>query len=169
MEVANVPREPIGKGNGVDAATLDFLHELLLYAQPEVIVEAGTYQGSFALIARAACPDAAIFTADVCKYQQHEGIEKVEFFWGDFVDMLKEHTIREIDFAFIDSGPPFLVSGEHKDSRLGHYELVKGLMAPGGIIATHDTGRPNWEGANEIIIDSDIQLNFGRGLSLRQL
>ncbi|KKM14789.1 hypothetical protein LCGC14_1702630, partial [marine sediment metagenome] len=78
---------------------------------------------------------------------------------------------REIDFAFIDSGPPpVLKPPQHEPGvRLRHYNAVMPYMSKGGIIATHDTGKTDWDGATSILFDADIQFNCGRGLSLRQI
>ncbi len=158
------------ESHSVDGPTLDLLYELLRFMQPGIIVEAGTFQGSFALIARAACPDAKIYTADIVPYEQHEGIENVTFFWGDSNDMLKRYDIQGVDFAFIDSGPPAMLDDQWGTNvREMHYEAAKERMAPGGVIATHDTVSLEWQGAERIVGDASIQLNSGRGLSLRQI
>ena len=166
-----IPYEPVDIGHGTDGITLNFLAELLRYTQPKVIVEAGTYQGSFTLLAREVCPDAIIHTADIHEHQWHGDVRAAaDFFLGDFEDMIRQWPptfTTFIDFAFIDSGPAAGVPSED-GVRLRHYEAVKPYMT-GGIIATHDTAKTDWGGAKEIIADASIQLNCGRGLSLRQV
>jgi len=168
FERLGIPYEPVNKGLGTDGVTLQFLYDLLCYIQPHVIVEAGTLQGSFVLLAREACPSAEIYTADVHKCKWHRDDTASFFFLGDFSEMLKEGEICDIDFAFIDSGPSVGVPSED-GVRLYHYNAVKPYMRKGGIIATHDTAKTDWDGAVEIIADASIQLNCGRGLSLRQI
>jgi len=171
-----IPYEPAKKGHGTDGATLRFLYDFLQYTQPSLIVEAGTFEGSFVLLAHEACPDATIYTADICMYDQHDGVEDAAIFcWGDFRLMLEENDLSDIDFAFIDSGPPINKNGmaEMNDSikslRATHYNAVLSRMRKGGIVATHDTRKPDWDFAPEIIADAGLQLNCGRGLALRQI
>ena len=159
------------EGGGTEVETLHFLYGLLKYMQPKVIVEAGTYRGDFAVLARSACPSAEIFTADIFKHKWTDDLEKdATFFLGDFEKMLHVKCV-EIDFAFIDSGPPpVLKPPQHEPGvRLRHYNAVMPYMAVGGIIATHDTGKTDWDGATSILFDADIQFNCERGLSLRQI
>ena len=160
-------------GDGTEGETLDFLYSLLRYTQPKVIVEAGTCRGNFVAVAHIACPKAAIYTADIF---EHEWICDVRgwavFFAGDFEEMLKAwFTGVEIDFAFIDSGPPPVLEPPQLEPgvRLRHYNAVLPYMKQGGIIATHDTGKTDWTGASTIIEGAGINLNCGRGLSLRQI
>ena len=160
-------------GAGTEEETLDFLQSFLRYTQPKVIVEAGTCQGNFVAVAHMACPKAAIYTADIF---EHKWICDVRgwavFFAGDFEEMLKAwFTCPEIDFAFIDSGPPSmrLLPKREPGVRLRHYNAVLPYMKKGGIIATHDTRKTDWTGASTIIEDAGMNLNSGRGLSLRQV
>jgi len=161
------------EGGGTEVETLHFLHGLIHYMQPKVIVEAGTCRGDFVTYARFACPSAEIFTADIFKHKWTDDLERdATFFLGDFEKMLQELLVgREIDFAFIDSGPPpVLKPPQHEPGvRLRHYNAVKPYMSEGGIIATHDTEKTDWTGALSIIADADIRFNYGRGLSLRQI
>ena len=161
------------KGGGTETETLHFLYGLLKYMQPKVIVEAGTCRGDFTVLARHACPEAEIYTADIFKHKWIADLENLAmFFLGDFAKMLQEQlTDREIDFAFIDSGPPptLLPPQLEVGVRSRHYYAVKPYMRVGGIIAVHDTEKTDWSGAFSIIEDADIRLNRGRGLSLRQI
>ena len=161
------------EGGGTETETLHFLYGLLKYMQPKVIVEAGTCRGDFTVLARIACPSAEIFTADIFKHKWIADLGNLAmFFLGDFEKMLRELLQgREIDFAFIDSGPPPVLLPPQLEAgvRLRHYDAVKPYMSKGGIIATHDTEKTDWTGALSITADADIRFNYGRGLSLRQI
>jgi hypothetical protein len=66
------------------------------------------------------------------------GPSNLRFYYGDFEDML--NRVRDtpvVDFAFIDSGPPFVQEWEHT-VRWRHYNAVKPFMAPGGLVISHD-------------------------------
>ncbi len=160
------------EGGGTETETLHFLYGLLHYTQPKVIVEAGTCRGDFTSMAHTACPNAAIYTADIFKHKWiGDLMEYGVFFQGDFEKMLQEWLVGGgIDFAFIDSGPPpILLPPQHEAGvRIRHYNAVKPYMKAGGIIATHDTGKTDWTGAASIVADASIHLDCGRGLSLRQ-
>lgn len=163
----------IEAGGGTETETLHFLYGLIHYMQPKVIVEAGTYQGDFTILARHACPKAAILTADIFKHKWIDDVNNhAAFFLGDFEKMLQEQLQGiEIDFAFIDSGPPPILKPPWHESgvRLRHYNAVLPYMAKGGIITTHDTGTDDWHGVSTIKENAGINLNCGRGLSLRQI
>ncbi len=161
------------KGGGTEVETLHFLYGLLQYLQPKVIVEAGTCRGDFTVLARIACPDADIYTADIFKHKWIADLnERAIVFFGDFEKMLRELLgDTDIDFAFIDSGPPPTLEPPQFEAgvRLRHYNAVMPYMSVGGIIATHDTKKTDWNGAHAVINDADIQFNCGRGLVLRQI
>ena len=163
----------IEAGGGTETETLHFLYGFLRYTQPKVIVEAGTCRGDFTVLARHACPEAEIYTADIFKHKWIDDVRDIAaFFEGDFQKMLQVWlTGIEVDFAFIDSGPPpVLKLPQHEPGvRLRHYEAVLPYMAKGGIIATHDTVTRDWHAASKIVHEASIQLNCGRGLSLRQI
>ncbi len=171
--VNNMATVDTEKGGGTETETLRFLYGLLHYVQPKVIVEAGTCRGDFTILARHACPKAEIYTADIFKHKWVADLEdRAVFFHGDFEKMLRELLRgREVDFAFIDSGPPpILLPPQHEAGvRIRHYNAVLLYMRTGGIIATHDTGKTDWTGAASIVADASIHLNCGRGLSLRQI
>ena len=160
-------------GGDTEPETLHFLYSLLHYMQPKVIVEAGTCRGDFTILARNACPSADIYTADIFRHKWVDNInDRAAFFHGDFEKMLKETFVgHEIDFAFIDSGPPPKLPPPQFEAgvRIRHYNAVLPYMRADGIIATHDTAKTDWTGASSIIDDADIQFNCGRGLSLRQI
>ena len=160
-------------GDGTERETLDFLYSFLRYTQPKVIVEAGTCQGNFVAVAHMACPKAAIYTADIFKHKWICDVHGWAVFWeGDFEKMLQEClTGGGIDFAFIDSGPSSIRLPPKREPgvRLRHYNAVLPYMKKGGIIAIHDTKKTDWTGASTIIEDAGINLNSGRGLSLRQI
>jgi predicted O-methyltransferase YrrM len=161
------------KGGGTETETLHFLYGFLRYTQPEVIVEAGTCRGDFTILARHACPSASIYTADIFKHEWIADLDnRAAFFLGDFEKMLQEQLQGiEVDFAFIDSGPPpVLKPPQHEPGvRFRHYSAVLPYMKKGGIVATHDTATDDWRAASTIVHEASIQLNCGRGLSLRQI
>ncbi len=160
-------------GGGTEVKTLHFLYGLLHYLQPAVIVEAGTCRGDFTILARHACPEATIYTADIFKHKWIDDLSNIAaFFHGDFEKMLQEYLQGiEIDFAFIDSGPPphLLPPQFEAGVRQRHYNVVMPYMAKGGVVAVHDTGTTDWKGAQTIIDDADMHFNSGRGLVLKQI
>jgi len=149
-----------------DKETLLVLYHLLNYLRPKVVVEAGTWLGHFSVVASEILPDSKIYTADTFEAGV-VGPPNMQFYHGDFEAMLQ--TISEpIDFAFIDSGPPFVQEWEH-DVRWRHYSAVKPYMAKGGLIVSHDMNSRDWNYAEEILAESSLYLPGGRGITIKQV
>lgn len=149
---------------GTERETLELLALLVAANAPDLIVEAGTYKGHFAENAIEACPRTTVFTADTIDYGYRPSDEWIYDYRGDFEAMLEELD-QWIDFAFIDSGPPF-AEGFEKGVRKRHYDAVKKRMAPGGLICVHDTNKTDWFGAEEIIANATFRMKGGRGLTV---
>jgi len=152
-----------------DPETLEFLQALVIYQHPTLIVEAGTYLGHFAILAARGVPDAIVYTADTCPYEWPQFMEpNIRFYLGDFTEMLPVLAPGTVDFAFIDSGPPFKDAWEN-DVRLRHYEAVKPYMKAGGLIVSHDMNATDWSGAETIRAEAGLRLVGGRGITIRQV
>lgn len=150
---------------GTERETLEVLAALVAANSPGVTVEAGTYKGHFAenavQVARMTC----VFTADTIDHGYRPTDEWIVDYRGDFEAMLEEKDINHIDFAFIDSGPPFK-EGFEKGVRKRHYDAAKARMVMGGVICVHDTNQTDWFGAEEIIANATVRLKGGRGLTV---
>ena len=152
-----------------DLETLRFLANLVAYQQPKVTVEAGTYKGHFAVLAGRVVPQSKIHTADTSDYGWQEfKPPNVIFYLQDFSEMLVGLPKQSIDFAFIDSGPPFAQEWENH-VRYRHYQDVMPYMAPGGLIVSHDMNSTDWHGAGKIIKQSSLRLTGGRGITIQQI
>ena len=152
-----------------DAWTIAFLRALVLYVQPKVIAEAGTYKGYFPLsIAKAAKEwGGTILTYDVVDHGANfDDHPNVVFGLYDFGHI--EQLGVPIDFAFIDSGPPTILEPREHELRLRHYNIAKRMLTPGGIIAVHDTNSTDWTGRDEIVAEASMVFTHGEGLSLWQ-
>lgn len=150
---------------GTERETLEILALLVAANAPGVTVEAGTYKGHFAENAIEACPRTTVFTADTIDHGYRPSDEWIYDYRGDFEAMLEELDITHVDFAFIDSGPPFAKEFE-KGVRKRHYNAVKKRMLSGGIICVHDTNKTDWFGVHEIIANATFRLTSGRGLTV---
>ena len=149
-----------------DMLTLGMLYQLLIYLQPKIIVEAGTWKGHFSVPAARLLPNSTIYTADTYRHGLPH-INNLHFFHGDFEIMLKDLNPM-VDFAFIDSGPPFV--GEHERIiRWRHYEAVKPYMNKSGLIVSHDMNNRDWPHAEDILADSSLYLPGGRGITIKQI
>jgi predicted O-methyltransferase YrrM len=152
-----------------DLETLRVLGVLVSYQQPNVIVEAGTYKGHFAVMASNVAPQSRIHTADTSDYGWQEfKPPNVTFYLQDFSEMLVGFPKQFIDFAFIDSGPPFVEEWEDH-VRYRHYQDVMPYMAPGGLIISHDMNSTDWHGADKIIQQASLRLTGGRGITIQQV
>lgn len=142
-----------------DTESLLMLFALLEYEQPERVVEAGTYQGHFAVAAARMLPETHVLTFDITEHWQMPDMDNLEFVQGDF----GEGCPVGFDFAFIDSGPP--PYGENPDVRWRHWNIAKDLAAPGALLVCHDTNDLRWTGGPEIAAECML-LTGGRGLGL---
>ena len=155
---------------GTEQSTLEILAALVAANAPGVTVEAGTYKGHFAENALEVAPRTTVFTADTIDHGYSPASKWIYDYRGDFEDMLFVLNINHVDFAFIDSGPPF-VEGEEfeRGVRKRHYDAVKQRMVSGGVICCHDTNSTDWFGADEIIANATIRITSGRGLTVEVL
>lgn len=162
----------------VDQFSLQLFVPLLIAAPTATVVEAGTYKGLFAIaMAKLFGEQRHIYTADPIDHiAQRENVSQfsdiITLYQGDFVDMLEELDLRDIGFAFIDSGPP-TVGMREGAMRLRHYEAVKPRMAPGGFIAVHDTAR-TWNADDDYVRETllaNAHLRFPclPGISVEQI
>ena len=149
-----------------DAASLYFLFALISFLNPKVVVEAGTWKGHFSLTLAQIMPSIAIYTADPIRFMKEPGL--LQYYQGDFVDMLESYKLDSIDLAYIDSGPPCSSDWDH-GIRWRHYQAVIPRMAPGGLIISHDMNDRDWEGADKIFELASIYLSAGRGLTIQQV
>ena len=146
-----------------DRKSLAFLFALLSYMRPSVILEAGTYQGHFAVGAGRVLPESRIHTFDPTDYGWNQRLApNVRFHQQDF-----NYIPEPFTFAFIDSGPPFPDEPE-LTIRSRHWRFACDNITPGGIVACHDTNATDWCGVSTIFEESHIRLTGGRGLTLWQ-
>lgn len=146
--------------HATDLETFAALFPLLLYLKPKVIVEAGTYDGHFAIGAATLLPDSKVFSADVIQRTMPKELPpNLTLHFGDFEEMLKVHELG-FDFGFIDSGG----QGE-PEVRLRHWRVAQKRVRVGGILVCHDTVARSWEGGEEIVSES-VNLPGGRGMCL---
>lgn len=152
-----------------DHASLRFLFGLLTFIRPRVIVEAGTYRGDFTLVAAKLAEAWAgeVYTADTIHYSELPDMPNLTYFHGDYGDMLPS-VEGEIEFAFVDSGPPCLDEFDY-GIRKRHYLATKKALKIGGIIAVHDTNKcSDWSYGEEIVEEAGVILRGGCGLTLWQ-
>ena len=151
-----------------DLETLQFLNKFLVYVQPKIVVEAGTWKGHFSVVAAEYLPNSRVYTADIFNHDLPK-IQNLFAYIGDFEEML-ERISEPINFAYLDSGPPFFEGDELESGiRWRHYQAVKPLMAKGGLIVNHDMNSRDWNYAEDILADSSLYLPGGRGITIKQM
>ena len=132
-------------------ATLDVLASLIIYTQPKVIVEAGTYRGHATFAMAEALylyqRDAHVYTADPADYSVESVLHDMKltpyatFFQGAFEEMLV--TISgDIDFAYIDAS-----ASNDPELRTRYLDLVLGRLSTGGLIVVDDASSEEPVGA----------------------
>lgn len=152
---------------------------------PVTVVEAGTYKGDFAIFAGGMLRDmergGKVFTADPTDFGVQERIEKeglqdhIQYYQGDFKNMLINLHIKEIDFAFIDSGPLEDILNDRelfikqRGVRHRHYQAVLPYMSSGGLVCVDDMVNIAWMKSERILEDADIFLKGARGLTIKQV
>lgn len=153
----------------VDAKSLTLLLALVLHESPKVIVEAGTYQGHFALQAAAACAayslPGRVWTADPVDHGIPQRIADAGLSGRVFYNQMSYSDMlglvpAPIDFAFIDATE----QGGDPTMRLRHLVETMPLMRPGGLVVMDDT-KTDWVGA-DIGRRMGIPLSGARGLTL---
>jgi len=164
--IAGLP--PLDNGTATDVASLIVLCTLVEYLRPTHIVEAGTYKGHFAVGAARVSPASRVDTWDTVDWGWDKALApNVEFHLGDF------DPPHGFDFAFVDSGPPFLrhtgdsplLTYDENAVRIRHWRLACERVAPGGLVICHDTNATDWIGATEIV-EQGTPLRGGLGLTL---
>lgn len=140
---------------------LEWLSTYLIWVRPGIVVEAGTFQGHFALVAAKTAQlhsiPMKIWTADVSDFgvaQRITEFELAEYITAlqcDFERMLDEHIgIASVELAYIDSGPTDGVETSD-DIRWKHLQAVMPYMKRGGLIIVDDThATAKWERKNDI-------------------
>ena len=164
MTQVNIP--PLDE-EATELETLTFLMHLLEYVNPQMIVEAGTYKGHFALIASAICPRSWIWTSDIHNWG-FESQRNITYFQEDFEVML-DKCIVPPQFAFIDSGPARGVLVEDKAVRWRHYKAACRVMPKGSLVVVHDMIQCHWDHGEEIKQEASLYLHAGRGMTIKQL
>ena len=149
-----------------DADSLYFLFSLAVFCKPKLIVEAGTWKGHFGFTMGNLLPETKVYTADPLDFNRGSPDNTI-YFQGDFCDMLEQLDLKDIDMAYIDSGPPYSGDWDY-DVRWRHYQAVIPRMAPGGLIASHDMNT-KWKNSEKIHEVASIYLTAGRGLTIQQV
>lgn len=142
------------------AQFLNWLNQYMQWATPAVIVEAGTFEGHFALVAAKTSAlygfPCHVWTADVqsfgieAKVAEH-ALDNLHVHIGDFAEML-EASIgeRSVDLAYIDSGKTYGVDVQD-DIRWQHFLAVQPFMKRGGLVVVDDTQRDaSWAHKDDI-------------------
>jgi len=176
--VASPVEEAIAKGNAIlppfdgdacDMKTLTMLLAFVIHEAPRVVVEAGTYQGHFAIqtggILKAYDYAGRVWTADPVDHGVAQRIVdaglagRVYYHQSTFEDLLTV-VPAPIDLAFIDATEP---DGDPL-MRLKHVSAVLPLMRPGGLVVVDDT-KADWHGV-ETIRAMGMTLGGARGLTV---
>ncbi len=165
---------PPWDGHATEPAQCGLLAYLVMCQKPEIVVEAGTYQGHAAHFMARSLQEIGsghLHTADPFPMGQTRTLVEltkwVTVYKSDFLDMLA--TIPEVDFAYIDAS-----ANEPGGARLRwqHFKAVKAKLRPGGIICVDDTKADDWDdgenGRSAQRIRDACGLNFAflRGLSI---
>lgn len=165
---------PEWDGDASDQRNIALLMALVLFQQPRVIVEAGTYKGHTALhlagTLRANKLPGHIWTADTEDRGQFSAIEAaglsgyVSVWLGGFDGMLPL-VPKPIDLAYIDAS--------HVDDpymRLRHISMVYDNLAVGGLIVVDDVNARigDWSGVEAIRNMAHLYLDGARGLAVFQ-
>lgn len=160
---------PLLDTTATDLESLTVLWTLVQYLQPEIVVEAGTYKGHFAIpIARMLAVRGHVYTADPVRVDLPD-LPNLTYVQDDFDVMLAQRPDIKgrVDFAFIDSGPP--VPTAEVNVRYRHWTTCKDWLRPGGIMACHDTNTASqWGRGLDIVGEGHLRLIGGRGLVLWQ-
>lgn len=152
--------------------TLRVAAKILELRQPAIIVEAGTYKGTFAITAAAVCKEARVYTADAIDHnwrwllERNKVADRVFFVNADFEQLVVVYPeiVGQVDFAFIDSGWPMI---KHEGGvRLRHFQAAQHWLKPGGAMLIDDMHKREWPGAEEIAEQCCVILPTDRGLGV---
>lgn len=141
---------------GVDEAVASALYSLVRLARPEIAVEIGTAKGNSTIAIAQALEDGGrgmLHTMDPeSQVLVHVAIRKsglgnrIRYRIGYSHNVIPRLGLKNIGFAFVD--------GDHAyESAKADFELVRGLMAPGGIIAFHDAHL--FEGVQRVVREAE--------------
>ena len=152
--------------------TLRVVGKFLEYTQPTIVVEAGTYKGTFAITAATLSQNAHIYTADAIDHNWRELLarnnvqERVSFVNADFEQIAVQYPaiVGQVDLALIDSGWPMIT--HESGVRARHFKAAQRWMKPGGSILIDDLRNRDWPGAEEIAAQCCVILPTDRGLGL---
>lgn len=139
---------------GVDEAVVDLLYSLTRLARPKVAVEIGTAKGNAAIAIGQALKDnggGILYTID--PEDQHlvhiairkSGLKKWIKYLVDYsYNVIPKLGLAKFDFVFID--------GDHQyEHVLRDFNLVRDLVAPGGIIVFHDVNLKRFDGPRRVV------------------
>ena len=159
--------------DAISTQTVNALAALFATERPQVIVEAGTYKGSFAMTAAVLLPTATILTADPIAHNWSGALEKNTLthperlirHQGDFAELAHAYPdiVGKVDFAFIDSGWPML--NYEAGMRVRHFRLAQQWVRPDGLVVIDDL-HGDWDGRDEIARTCCLVLNTDRGLGI---
>lgn len=158
--------------DSVSSNTLDTLFPLLYELNPLVIVEAGTYRGTFAIIAARSFPNARILTADIVNHNWGHFAERsglapgaITFVQADFEQIAVRHPdiVGAVDVALVDSGWPTIA--DEPEMRLRHFRAAQRWVKPGGHVFVDDM-RGDWVGRETIAAECCLILPTDRGLGV---
>ncbi len=176
--MASPVADAVARSNGVlpsfdaescDPRTLTVLLALLIHEEPRVVVEAGSYQGHFAVqaggILQAYNLSGRVWTADPADHGVADrivaaGLAGRVFYHHTTFEELLTLCPAPIDFAFLDATE----RGGAAAMRLTHLTTVLPLMRPGGLICVDDT-KGDWCGV-DVIRRAGIPLGGARGLTV---
>jgi predicted O-methyltransferase YrrM len=116
-----------------EGEVLDLIHALIRISKPEVCVETGTYTGQGTLAIQAGLVNNNKGTLLTVEKEPHQypPLDRVTFIHADSVEWTKNEAPDNIDFAFVDCGPP--------EIRVQAFANLLPKMAPDGLILVHDT------------------------------
>jgi predicted O-methyltransferase YrrM len=116
-----------------EGEVLGLIHALVRISKPEVCVETGTYTGQGTLAIQQGLHDnnkGHLWTVEKEDHQYPE-LDRVTFIKADSVEWTKVEPLSNIDFAFVDCGPP--------EIRVQAFANLLPKMNEGGLILVHDT------------------------------
>lgn len=158
--------------DSISESTARSVAVLLEAWQPKVVVEAGSYKGTFAIVAAKASPEAQVYTADAIDHNwlfmcEHNGVaDRVHFVNADFEQIAVRHPeiVGQVDLAFVDSGWPMVA---HEGGvRYRHFQAAQRWVRLGGYILIDDMARRDWPGAEDIAQQCCLVLPTDRGLGI---
>jgi predicted O-methyltransferase YrrM len=117
-----------------EGEVLELIHAIIRITKPEICVETGTYHahGTQAIANGLQMNGKGkVWTVEAHDDYEYSPHDFVEFIQADSVEWTANEAPKNIDFAFVDCGPP--------DVRIKAFTNLLPKMAPDGIIMVHDT------------------------------